>query len=93
MKVQSRLGPTATMALRFFVGGGWLLVGIATVFAPISAYLPGDQRGGPFFWPAIGLVTALAGFVIVGYAIRDLRRRRRASSPGRPAPSSDIRRR
>ena len=77
MRFQSLLGPTATLLLRFWVGGGWLLVGVATIFGGHGSYPPGDQRGGPFFWPEIGLATAVVGAAILAYAIRDLRRRQR----------------
>jgi hypothetical protein len=79
MKYRSQLGQRATLFTQFWVGGGSVLVGLFTIVADHGSYPPGDQRGGPFFWPLIGAVTAIAGAIILGYAVRDLWRHRRDS--------------
>lgn len=76
MKYRSRLGPRANLFTQFWVGGGCVLVGLVTIFGSHPSYPPGDQRGGPFFWPLIGFVTVVAGAVILAIAIRSLRRQR-----------------
>jgi hypothetical protein len=90
MQLQSRLGPTGTLLIHCFVVGGWLVIGIWTAFGPQPVYPAGDQRGGPFFWPTIGIATAALGLVILGYAIRDFRRRRRPPGAEAPAAPRDI---
>jgi hypothetical protein len=86
MQLQSRPGPTATLLIHCFVGGGCLVAGIWTVFGLQPVYPAGDQRGGPFFWPTIGIATAALGLVILTYAIRDFRRRRAPSADAKAVP-------
>ena len=76
MRQQSPAGQRATLWMRCVVGVGFLVAGIAAAVGGHPAYLPGDQRGGPFFWPVVGLATAVVGVAFVAYAIRDLRRSR-----------------
>jgi hypothetical protein len=89
MQRQSRFGPRTTAFMTCFVGGGWVVLGLATIFGGHPAYPPGDQRGGPFFWPEIGFATTVAGAITVAWAIRDFRRHRWGSLATTPSPSDD----
>lgn len=73
---QPTLGPRATFLIRFYVGAGWVVLGLLSMFGGHPAYPPSDQRSSPFFWIEMGGAVATVGAVILGYAIRDLRRRR-----------------
>jgi hypothetical protein len=70
-----RFGPRATLLIQFYVGFGFVVAGVASIFSH-PAYSPNDQRSSPFFWIEMGGAFALIGAVILGLAIRDLRRRR-----------------
>jgi hypothetical protein len=70
-----RFSPRASLLIRFYVGVGWVGVGVASIFGH-PTYSPSDQRSSPFYWIEIGGAFAVAGAVIAGYAFRDLRRRR-----------------
>jgi hypothetical protein len=70
-----RFGPRATLLIRLYVGGGWVVAGVGSIFGH-PVYPPSDQRGSPFFWIEMGGAVAIAGVLILGFALRDLRRRR-----------------
>jgi hypothetical protein len=77
MRHKSTLGPRPTLLIRFYVGVGWVVLGVLSIFGgQSSAYPPSDQRSSPFFWIEIGGAFAVAGAAILGIAFRDLRRRR-----------------
>jgi hypothetical protein len=77
MRDRSTLGPKATLLIRFYVGAGGVVLGVLSIFGGrYSAYPPSDQRSSPFFWIEMGGAVAVVGAVILGSALRDLRRRR-----------------
>lgn len=71
-----RFSPRANLLLRAYVGAGWVVGGLLSIFADHPAYPPTDQRSSPFFWIEMGGAVAVTGAVILGLALRDLRRRR-----------------
>ncbi len=79
----SVFGPRGLLAIRFYVGAGWVALGILSIFGgQASAYPATDQRSNPLFWIELGFAVAVAGALIAGYAVRDLRRRRRDARTG-----------
>jgi hypothetical protein len=83
-----RFGPRANLLIRFYVGLGGLVVGITSIFSHPS-YSSSDQRSSPFYWIEMGGAVAIVGAVIVGFALRDLRRRRESHDAPKP-PAGDI---
>jgi hypothetical protein len=89
MPHRSTLGPRATLLIGFYVGAGFVVLGVLSIFAnPSSAYPPSDQRSSPFFLIEMGGAVAVVGAVILGSALRDLRRRREPQ-PGDQPPAGD----
>jgi predicted membrane channel-forming protein YqfA (hemolysin III family) len=73
-----RFGPRANLLIRFYVGVGWVVLGVVSIFSH-PTYPSSDQRSSPFFWLEMGGAVAVTGAVILGFALRDLRRRREKS--------------
>jgi hypothetical protein len=73
-----RFGPRANLLIRFYVGLGGVVVGITSIFSH-PAYSSSDQRSSPFYWIELGGAVAILGAVILGFALRDLRRRHHKS--------------
>jgi hypothetical protein len=85
MTRQSTFGPRATLLIRFYVGVGFVVLGVLSIFAnPSSAYPPSDQRSSPLFWIEMGGAVAVVGAVILLSALRALRRRREPQPADQP---------
>jgi hypothetical protein len=69
-----RFSPRTQLLIRLYVGAGWVVAGVGSILSH-PAYPPTDQRSSPFFWIEMGGAVAIAGALILGLALRDLRRR------------------